>query len=56
MVEPLVKGFEREPWTNFLPGLQRPPFPEKHPLEVQDPRGECLNLREEPTLKGRIAR
>lgn len=53
---PLGKGFELEPWIHFLPSLQRPPFPDKHPLEVRDPLGECLNLRAEPPREARSLR
>jgi|GEM_PF-5556535 len=56
VIPPLHKGFEREPSSHFLPRVQRPPFPDKYPLKVEDPKGECLNLRAEPSITGRVIR
>ncbi len=50
------KGWEIGPAEEFLPGVQRPPFPEEYPLQVQDHQGQCLNLREEASKGARIIR
>lgn len=57
VIPPLGKGSEIGPWGYFLPRVQQPPFPERHPLQVQgSPGGECLDLRAAPSLQGRIVR
>jgi len=53
---PLGRGFDIGMWTMFLPRLQRWPFPETYPLEVRDPKGECLNLRETHAANGTVIR
>lgn len=57
VIPPLGKGTDLELWANFLPGVQFPPFPEQYPLQVHEALdGDCLNLRAEPSLKGRVIR
>jgi hypothetical protein len=50
------KGYEGEIWNYIAPKIQRPPFPDKLPLKVEAPKGDCLNLRAEPALEGKVIR
>jgi hypothetical protein len=50
------KGYEGELWNYISPKIQHPPFPGKLPLKVEDPKGECLNLRAEPAIDGKVVR
>jgi hypothetical protein len=50
------KGYEGEVWNYIPPKIQRPPFADKLPLQVEDPKGECLNLRAEPAVDGKVMR
>jgi hypothetical protein len=38
------------------PKVERPPFKERFLLQVKDPAGECLNLRETDSIAGRLVR
>lgn len=50
------KGYEGEIWNWIRPKVQRPPFPSEHPLQVELPDGDCLNLRAELGKAGKIIR
>ncbi len=45
-------GFE----APLHPAVQKPPFPDPYLLLVQDPQGECLNLRESYSRSSRVIR
>lgn len=46
-----------EPVNDWItPKIQRPPFPDKYPLAVADPKGECLNLRSTPAQTSKVIR
>lgn len=50
------KGWEGEVWAFLEPRVQRAPFPEPYQLQVADPKGECLNLRADATVGGKVIR
>ncbi|HWI51654.1 MAG TPA: SH3 domain-containing protein [Symbiobacteriaceae bacterium] len=50
------KGYEGEIWNYIAPKVQRPPFPDKFQLLVEDPKGDCLNLRAVPAVDGKVIR
>lgn len=55
-INPLI-GQSSNEWGLPMPAaVQKPPFPDPYLLAVQDPQGDCLNLREQPSLQGRIIR
>ncbi len=56
VTSPIGKDWDQDLSANFLPAVQRPPFEETYPLQVRDPKGECLNLREEPSTSGPVIR
>lgn len=56
VMPPLGKGWEPDIWYWLIPKVQRPPYPEQYPLQVEDPEGECLNLRAEASSASKIIR
>lgn len=50
------KGWDAGLSEYLAPKVQRPPYPDKFPLQVEDPKGECLNLRAEEGPSGRLIR
>ncbi|HYG58913.1 MAG TPA: SH3 domain-containing protein [Symbiobacteriaceae bacterium] len=50
------KGYEGDIWNYITPKIQHPPFPDQFPLKVDAPKGECLNLRAQAAIEGKVIR
>ncbi|HYG60209.1 MAG TPA: SH3 domain-containing protein [Symbiobacteriaceae bacterium] len=53
---PVGKGNLGDLFAGLPPQVQKPPFADPFLLEVQDPAGECLNLREQYSTSSRVIR
>lgn len=50
------KGWDTDHTAYIAPKVQRPPYPDKFPLQVEDAKGECLNLRTEASASATLIR
>ncbi|HYF81212.1 MAG TPA: hypothetical protein VD973_29200 [Symbiobacteriaceae bacterium] len=50
------KGWDADFWFYITPKVQRLPYPDKYPLQVEDPAGECLNLRTQGAEGAKVVR
>jgi hypothetical protein len=50
------KGYDADFSFYIGPNVQRPPYPEQFPLQVEDAKGECLNLRAEAAEGAKVVR